>query len=155
MRTKKRVLRPLDPDPIFRDLTVAKFINYLMRDGKKAVAQKVLIKTFNIIKEKTNNNPVVILKKAIDNASPYVEVISRRIGGATYQVPKEVRSERRSFLAMRWLIESARETKGKPMHLKLAEELIASANNDGKAIKKKIEIQKIAEANKAFAHLAW
>lgn len=155
MRTKKRIQRPLVADPIFRDLTVAKFVNYLMKDGKKAVAYKVLLKTFKVVKEKTGSNPVVVLKKAIDNASPYVEVISRRVGGATYQVPKEVRTERRNFLAMRWLIGAATEDKGKPMHLKLAEELIASANNDGKAVKKKLEIQKIAEANKAFAHLAW
>lgn len=155
MRTKKRVPRPLTTDPIFRDLIVAKFVNYLMKDGKKAVAYKIVLKAFEMVKDKTGENPVIILKKAIDNTSPYVEVISRRIGGATYQVPKEVRTERRSFLAMRWLIETAREVKGKPMYQKLAEELIAAANNEGKTVKKKLEIQKIAEANKAFAHLAW
>lgn len=155
MRTKKGIKRNLKPDPIYNDLLVAKFINHMMQKGKKVKSQGIFFKALDIIKEQTKGDPLHVFKRAIENASPYVEVISRRIGGATYQVPKEVRSERRISLAMRWIIEGSRHEKGEPMYVKLAAEFIAAEKNEGKAVKKKIEIQKIAEANKAFAHLAW
>lgn len=153
MRTKKRVQRPLNPDPVYNDLMVSKFINHIMRNGKKSIAQKIVYKAFDEIKKKTKNEPLEVFKKAIENATPYVEVVSRRIGGATYQVPKEVDEIRGISLAMRWIIASAKSQKGKPMYQKLADEIISAYKNEGGAIKRKQELQKIAEANRAFAHL--
>jgi small subunit ribosomal protein S7 len=156
MRRKKKVKRPINPDPKYNNTLVAKFINHLMKDGKKSVAQRVLYDSFEIIKKSTKGaDPLEVFDQAIKNASPLVEVRSRRIGGAHYQVPREVRGERRITLAMRWLIQAAQAKKGKPMAQKLAEEFIDASKNTGAAVKKKEDIHRIAEANKAFAHFAW
>jgi len=152
---KKRVYKKFyQPDVQYNDLTVTRFINYLMREGKKSTAEKVFYGAFSEIKNKTKEEPFEVFKKAIDNASPLLEVASRRVGGANYQVPREVRPERKFFLACRWIIEAARSAKGKPMAHKLADEIIAASKNDGTAIKKKQTIHKMAEANRAFAHFA-
>ena len=127
-----------------------------MEEGKKNAARSIVYGALDFIKEKTKNDtPIEVFEMALKNAGPTLEVRSRRIGGANYQVPREVRPERRQALAMRWIIDAARSKKGKPMHMKLAEELIAASNNEGEAIKKKENTHKMAEANKAFAHFAW
>tara|TARA_Y200000002_G_scaffold371392_1_gene367987 strand:+ start:606 stop:1013 length:408 start_codon:yes stop_codon:yes gene_type:complete len=133
-------------------MSVAKFVNYVMRGGKKGVAEKIFYGAMNQIKQKTKTDGLVIFEKAIDNASPTVEVKSRRIGGATYQVPIEVPRGRRFYLAAQWIINAAANRSGKPMSEKLATELISAANGDGGAIKKKDDTHRMAEANKAFAH---
>ena len=133
-----------------------KFINYIMWSGKKETARKVMYAALEVVKEKTGNaNPLEIFDLAMKNAGPLTEVRSKRIGGANYQVPREVRAERRLALAMRWIRDAARAKKGQPMHLKLAEELILASKNEGSAIKKREDTHKMAEANKAFAHFAW
>ena len=133
-----------------------KFINYIMWSGKKETTRKVMYRAFDIIKEKTGNpNPLEVFDLALRNAGPATEVRSKRIGGANYQVPREVRAERRLALAMRWIRDAARGGKARPMHQKLADEIIAASNNEGSAIKKKEDTHKMAEANKAFAHFAW
>ncbi len=154
-RRKHRVKREIPPDPKYNSQLVSKFINYVMKDGKKTIARKIVYGAFDIIKEKTKKDPLEIFQKAIENASPSLEVRATRIGGATYQVPREVPPERKVALAMKWIILGARMKRGKPMKEKLAEELIAAANNEGFAVKKKEDLHKIAEANKAFAHFAW
>jgi len=126
-----------------------------MRQGKKSVAQKVVYKSFDIIKEKTKGNPLELFDKAVRNVLPSLEVRSRRIGGANYQVPQPVRPERKIQLAFRWIINAAKSKKGKPMAVKLAEELMLAANNEGAAIKKKLDTHRMAEANRAFAHFSW
>tara|TARA_B100001029_G_scaffold172515_1_gene170349 strand:+ start:716 stop:1183 length:468 start_codon:yes stop_codon:yes gene_type:complete len=153
MRRRRPDRRTIDPDPIFGDLIVAKFINNLMKDGKKSVAEKIVYNSFEMIgkKEKTDE-PLDIFKKALKNASPVLEVKSRRIGGATYQVPIEIPDNRRMALAMRWIITFARSRKGNSMVDRLSAELIAASKNEGSAIKKKEDTHKMAEANKAFAH---
>ena len=152
---KKRVYKKFyQPDVQYNDLTVTRFINYLMREGKKSTAEKVFYGAFSEIKKKTKEEPFEVFKKAIDNVSPLLEVASRRVGGANYQVPREVRPERKFFLACRWIIEAARSAKGKPMACKLADEIITASKNDGTAIRKKQNIHKMAEANRAFAHFA-
>ncbi len=152
---KKRVYKKFhQPDVQYNDLTVTRFINYLMREGKKSTAEKVFYGAFAEIKKKTKEEPFEVFKKALDNVSPLLEVSSRRVGGANYQVPREVRPERKFFLACRWIIEAARSAKGRPMAFKLADEIIAASKNDGTAIKKKQNIHKMAEANRAFAHFA-
>ncbi len=156
MRRKKKVKRSINPDPKYNNTLVAKFINHLMKGGKKSVAQKVIYSAFEIIKKNTKDkDPIEVFDQAIKNVSPLVEVRSRRIGGARYQVPREVRGERRLTLAMRWLIQAARAKKGKPMSQRLAAELMDASKNTGVAVKKKQDIHRIAEANKAFAHFAW
>ena len=141
---------------MYNSQKLAKFINSIMLHGKKETARKAVYKAFDIIKEKTGNpNPLEVFDTAIKNAGPQVEVRSRRIGGANYQVPREVRPERRQALAMRWIIEAARGKKGSPIHTKLAEELILASKNEGSAIKKRDDTHKMAESNKAFAHFAW
>lgn len=155
MRRKKKENRPISPDPVYNSLMVDKFLNHTMRKGKKEIARKIVYGAFEIIKEKTKKNPLEIFEKALENVGPLLEVRARRIGGATYQVPVEVRGDRRISLAMRWILEAARAKKGKPMKEKLAEELISAANNQGAAVKKKENVHKMAEANKAFAHFAW
>lgn len=143
-------------DSVYNSVKLSRFVNYIMEDGKKEVARKVVYKSFDRIKEKTNNpNPLEVFDIALKNASPTVEVRSRRVGGANYQVPREVRAERRVTLAMRWIVEAARGRKGVSMDKALAEELISAYNNEGPAIKKKEDTHKMAEANKAFAHFAW
>ena len=144
------------PDVMFNSDTVAKFINYVMEGGKKNTARKIVYGAFDVIKEEMKvENALEIFDNAVRNAGPMMEVRSRRVGGANYQVPREVRPERRNFLAMKWIIEGARGKKGKPMHMKLAEELILASKNEGEAVKKRENTHKMAEANKAFAHFAW
>ncbi len=155
MRKKKKVNRIITPDPLYENIAVAKFINHLMVDGKKSVAQKILYSAFEIIKQKTKEDPLAVFQSAIQNISPRVEVVSARIGGARYQIPKEVSGERKTALAMKWLIAAARKIKGKAMAEKLAQEILAAYKNEGDAIRKKHEIEKIAEANRAFSHFAW
>ena len=152
MRRRRPEKRTINPDPIYGDLIIAKFINNLMKDGKKSVAEKIVYDCFSLIetKEKTSE-PVDIFKKALKNASPMVEVKSRRIGGATYQVPIEVPEGRRLALAMRWIITYARSRKGNSMVDRLCAELIAASKNEVSAIKKKEDTHKRADANKAFA----
>ncbi|MEG8946796.1 30S ribosomal protein S7 [Rosettibacter firmus] len=155
MRKKRAEKRFIKPDPKYNDVLVAKFINYIMWDGKKTIARKIVYESFDIIEQRTKKPALEIFKKAVQNVSPMVEVRSRRVGGATYQVPMEVRPERRIALALRWLRNYARERKDKSMALKLAAELIAAANNEGNAVKKKEDTHRMAEANKAFAHFKW
>ena len=155
MRKKRAEKRFLKPDPKFNEVLVAKFINAIMYDGKKAVARKVLYDAFDIIEEKTKKPGLEIFKQALSNVQPIIEVRSRRVGGATYQVPSEVRPERRTALAMRWIKTFSSKRGDKTMSQKLAQELIAASNNDGSAVKKKEDTHKMAEANKAFAHFKW
>jgi small subunit ribosomal protein S7 len=156
MRRKIKNRNTVEPDITYNSLKLAKFINCIMLNGKKETARKSVYKAFEIIKENTGNpNPLEIFDTAIKNAGPLVEVRSRRIGGANYQVPREVRPERRTALAMRWIILAARGKKGAPIAEKLAEELILASKNEGIAVKKKEDTHKMAESNKAFAHFAW
>jgi len=143
------------PDFVYNDPKVAKFINKVMKKGKKSIAQRIVYRALDILKEKTKKEPLEVFEKALENASPVLEVRPRRIGGATYQVPIEVRGERRLALAIRWIIQAARNKKGKPMEEKLAEELMSAANNTGFAVKKREDTHRMAEANRAFAHFAW
>lgn len=155
MRKKRSEKRYLKPDPKFNDVMVAKFINSIMYDGKKSKARFVVYQAFDLIEERTKKPGLEIFKKALSNTQPLIEVRSRRVGGATYQVPSEVRPERRTALAMRWLKTYARARGDKSMPLKLAAELIAASNNEGSSVKKKEDTHKMAEANKAFAHFKW
>jgi len=143
------------PDPKFGSIQVTKFVNMIMRGGKKSVAETILYKALDRIGEKATGEPMDVLDKALENVSPMVEVKSRRVGGATYQVPVEVRTGRRSALAMRWLIDAARKRGEKSMQLKLAGELMDAAENRGNAVKKREDTHRMAEANKAFAHFRW
>ena len=140
------------PDTKYNDINVAKFINYIMDNGKKGTAEKIFYGAMDIIKTKTKTEGIKIFKKGIENASPTVEVKSRRIGGATYQVPIEVPKKRAFYLASLWIINSSNNSSGKPMSVKLAGELISAANGEGGAIKKKEDTHRMADANKAFAH---
>lgn len=155
MAKKQYKKHPIKPDPVYNSAVVAKFINHIMRKGKKIAARKVVYNAFDIIKKKTKKDPLDVFEQALKNASPLLEVKSKRVGGATYQVPVEVKGERKLALAFRWIIGSARTKKGKPMAEKLAQELQDAANNTGSAIKKKTDTHKMAEANRAFAHFAW
>ena len=155
MRKRRAEKRYIKPDPKYNDLLVAKFINYIMWDGKKTVARKVVYGSFELLEEKTKKPALEVFKKAVSNVQPYVEVRSRRVGGATYQVPTEVRPERRIALAMRWIKNYSRTRGEKSMSAKLASELIAASNGEGSAVKKKEDVHKMAEANKAFAHFKW
>lgn len=155
MRRKIKTKKELTPDLVYNSALATKFINRLMRDGKKSVAQKVFYNALNDIKKGKAENPFSIFETAIKNTMPSVEVRSRRIGGANYQVPREVRAERRTTLAIRWLVEAARAKKGKPTAKRLAEEIISASKNEGAAVKKRENVHKMAEANKAFAHFAW
>ena len=152
MRRRRPERRQILPYPVYNNISVAKFVNYVMRGGKKGVAEKIFYGAMNQIKQKTKTDGLVIFEKAVENASPTVEVKSRRIGGATYQVPIEVPRGRRFYLAAQWIINAASNRSGKPMSEKLATELISAANGDGGAIKKKDDTHRMAEANKAFAH---
>ncbi len=156
MRRKVTNRNIVAPDFMYNSEKLEKFINYIMWSGKKETARKVMYAALEVVKEKTGNaNPLEIFDLAMKNAGPLTEVRSKRIGGANYQVPREVRAERRLALAMRWIRDAARAKKGQPMHLKLAEELILASKNEGSAIKKREDTHKMAEANKAFAHFAW
>jgi small subunit ribosomal protein S7 len=154
MRRKRRVKRDIPPDPVYNNTIVAKFINQVMRRGKKTIARKIVYRAFDIIKEKTQKEPIEVFEMALKNAAPLLEVKPKRIGGATYQVPREVRGDRRLTLAMRWIIQAAKGKRGKPMREKLAEELIQASQHTGVAIKKKEDTHRMAEANRAFAHFA-
>jgi len=154
MRGKQAPKRKIEGDMKYNDTEVAKFINYIMKDGKKSVARKVVYDAFDIIKNKTKQDPRHIFNKALKRVSPLLEVRGRRIGGANYQIPYQVRGERRFVLGCRWIIESARERKGVPMRAKLADEIIAAANGEGATVRKKETVHKMAESNKAFAHFA-
>ena len=155
MRKKRAEKRYIKPDSKYNDFVVAKFINAIMYDGKKSVARNIVYESFDIIEERTQKSRIEIFKKAISNVQPMIEVRSRRVGGATYQVPMEVRPERRLSLAMRWIKQYAKNRNEKSMSLKLANEIIAASNNEGSAVKKKEDTHKMAEANKAFAHFKW
>ena len=147
--------REVLPDPKFSSVQVTKFVNMIMRGGKKSVAETILYNALDRIGDKAAGEPMDVLDKALENVSPMVEVKSRRVGGATYQVPVEVRTSRRSALAMRWLIEASRKRGEKSMQLKLAGELMDAAENRGNAVKKREDTHRMAEANKAFAHFRW
>ncbi|MCP4594135.1 MAG: 30S ribosomal protein S7 [bacterium] len=148
--------REILPDPLYNSQLVTKFINVLMRDGKKTVAEQLLYDALELIRERTEGeDPVKIFKKAVDNVKPAVEVKSRRVGGSTYQVPIEVRPSRRLALSMRWLIQNAQRRSEKTMDLRLANEFADAAQNRGSAIKKREDTHRMAEANKAFAHYRW
>ena len=144
--------RKILPDPKYKDIIVAKFMNHIMKDGKKSVAEKIVYGAFNKIDETSKIDPVELFKKALDTIGPMVEVKSRRVGGATYQVPIEVRPSRRQALAMRWLVEAARKRSEKSMDQRLAGELEDAAEGKGSAVKKKEDVHRMAEANKAFSH---
>ncbi len=151
MRRKHRQEKEYEPDLIYKSALATRFINYLMKDGKKSVAQRVLYNTMENIKKQTKQDPLSIFDLAIKNVSPELEVKSRRIGGANYQVPQAVPEYRKTTLACRWIINMARAKKGKTMAERLAEELILASKNEGAAIKKKLDIHRMAEANRAFA----
>ncbi len=150
--TKKK---SVSGDPRYNDIIVARFINYVMRRGKKSTAEKLVYDCFDMIEQKSGQKGIEVFRKAVDNVRPALEVSSRRVGGATYQVPIEVRQPRRLALAMRWLTSFARNRSEKTMAERLANELLAASKNDGPAIKKKEDTHKMAEANKAFAHFRW
>ncbi len=152
MRRRRPEKRQILPDPVYTDLEIAKFINYLMKGGKKGTAEYIFYQAMETIKSRTKTEGVEIFKSAIKNVSPMLEVKSRRIGGANYQVPIEVPKHRQFYLASHWIINSARGRSGKPMAERLASELISAANNEGGAIKKKDDTHRMAEANRAFAH---
>jgi len=147
--------RDVLPDPKFGSTQITKFVNMIMKSGKKSVAETIMYNALDRIGEKASGEPMDVLDKALENVSPMVEVKSRRVGGATYQVPVEVRANRRNTLAMRWLIDAARKRGEKSMQLKLAGELIDASENRGNAVKKREETHRMAEANKAFAHFRW
>ncbi len=155
MRKKRAEKRHIKPDPMHNDLLVAKFVNYMMWDGKKSTSRKMVYESFSLIEQKTKKPAIEVFKKAVDNVQPLIEVRSRRVGGATYQVPMEVRPERRIALALRWIRNYSRDRKEQTMAGKLSAELIAAANGEGAAVKKKDEVHRMAEANKAFAHFKW
>jgi len=147
--------RKIAPDPIYGNEALARFTNKLMYDGKKSLAQKIVYTAMDLIRERTGRDPLEIFQLALKNVAPVLEVKSRRVGGATYQVPVEVRPERRSSLAMRWIIDYARSRGERSMAERLAGELMDAANNTGNAVKKKEDTHRMAEANKAFAHYRW
>ena len=154
-RKKKKKIREVLPDPMYNDMVVTKFINCLMYQGKKSIAEKIFYGALNLAETKGQEEGFKLFKKAMSNVKPSVEVKSRRIGGATYQVPVEVKPARRQALAISWIRDNARNRNGKTMIEKLADEILDAANNRGGAIKKKDDVYKMAEANKAFAHLKW
>ncbi len=147
--------REILPDPKYKNTLVAKFVNKIMQRGKKSVAERILYRAMDIIQERTKDDPLKVFEKSVNNVKPVIEVKSRRVGGATYQVPTEIRPERRTALAIRWLISYSQERSEKSMEEKLAAELMDAANNRGGAIKKREDVHKMAEANKAFAHYRW
>ena len=147
--------RDIQPDPMYKDVLVAKFINGISRKGKKSVAERIFYNSLEIIKGKAKDDPLKVFKQAVENVRPVLEVKPRRVGGATYQVPVEVRSDRRTSLAIRWIIQLSKTRQEKTMQERLASELLEAANNKGAAIKKKEDTHRMAEANKAFAHYRW
>ena len=155
MRRRRAQKRMIDPDPRYGDLLIAKFINIVMECGKKSIAERIVYDALDIIKEKTTKEPLEVFRAALDNVRPLLETKSRRVGGATYQVPVSVSEDRGYSLALRWIRSYSRERKGKPMHEKLAQEIIDGFNKTGPSIKKREDMHKMAEANRAFAHYRW
>lgn len=156
MRRKIKKRKEVEKDSKYGSVKLVKFINYIMKDGKKNIARKVVYTALDEIKAKEKTDkPIALFETALDNVGPNMEVRSRRVGGANYQVPREVRPERRLSLSMQWIIGAAKAKKGSPMHKRLANELILASKNEGEAIKKKENVHKMAESNKAFAHFAW
>ena len=154
-RRREADKRQILPDPKYNDLLVARFINNLLKQGKKSIAEGIFYGALDVVGEKTNEDPVKVFKKAIENTSPRLEVKSRRVGGATYQVPVEVKESRRAALSIRWMIQNAKSRSGKSMSEKLTGEILDAYNNVGGTIKKKEDVHRMAEANKAFAHYRW
>lgn len=154
MRKKRNYTRVRKPDVKYSDVSLGRFINYMMYGGKKSTAEQVVYDALDIIAKETKKDALGIFSKAIENASPIVETVSRRVGGANYQIPEEVRPERKFILAVRWIIQATRGKKGKSTSAKLAEEILAAYKNEGAAIKKKLDVHRMAEANRAFAHFA-
>ncbi|MFA6099902.1 MAG: 30S ribosomal protein S7 [Patescibacteria group bacterium] len=154
MRGKQAPRRSVLPDPKFTSIVVAKFINYVMEGGKKSTAQRIVYQALDKVEAKAKKPAMEVFDEALKNVSPLLEVKSRRVGGANYQIPLQVRADRRQQLAFRWIITSARSKKGKPMAEKLATEILAASENQGDAVKKKQDVQRMAEANRAFAHFA-
>lgn len=155
MRKKTATKRYIAPDPRFNDLLVAKFINTVLKDGKKHLARRIVYDAFEIAEQRGKVAGLEIFKKALHNVKPVLEIRARRVGGATYQIPTEVRPDRSIALALRWIITYANDRKEKSMSLKIASELLAASGNEGNAVKKKEDVHKMAEANKAFAHFKW
>lgn len=156
MRRKLKTKKPISPDYKYESEKVAKLINYIMYDGKKSTAERAVYNTLELIKEKAKvKNPVEILELALSNTAPNMEIRSKRVGGANYQVPMEVRPARRNALSMKWIVEAARLKKGASIAEKLSNEIIAASKNEGDAVRKRENTHKMAEANKAFAHFAW
>lgn len=155
MRKKRAEVRRITPDTKYNDILVAKLINYIMLKGKKSTSTRIVYDAFEIIKEKTKEEPLEVFKKAMSNVSPVIEVRSRRVGGATYQVPVEVKENRRIALALRWIRNYSRDRKEKTMAAKLASEIISASKGEGSSYKKKEDVHRMAEANKAFAHFRW
>jgi len=147
--------RQILPDPLYKSQLVTRFVNVVMRDGKKTVAERILYDALTLVRERTNDDPMKVFKRAVDNVKPAVEVKSRRVGGSTYQVPVEVRPSRRLALSMRWIIHNAKRRDERTMRQKLAGELMDAAESRGAAIKKKEDTHRMADANKAFAHYRW
>lgn len=154
MRGKKSSKRKIKPDPKYNSVNIAKFINYIMRNGKKTMAQQIVYGAFDIIKNRTKQNPTDIFDTALKNVAPILEVRGRRVGGSNYQVPVPVKGERRLSLAYHWLIDAAKSKKGKSMAEKLADEFMDAYNKQGSAIKKRDDVHRMAESNRAFAHFA-
>ena len=155
MRKRRAEKRDVLPDSIYKSKVVTKLINQIMQDGKKGTAQKILYEAFDIITEKTGRPAIEVYEEALENIKPALEVKSRRVGGSTYQVPVEVRPVRRNALGMRWIVEAARKRGDKSMALRLANELSDASDNKGAAVKKREDVHRMAEANKAFAHFRW
>ena len=155
MRKRRAVKREVLPDPVFKSKVVTKLINRIMLDGKKGVAEKILYEAFDIVKEKTNEEPVTVFEKALENIKPQLEVKSRRVGDSNYQVPVEVSETRSQTLGLRWLVNFARLRGGKSMAENLANEIVDASNGTGNAVKKKEDTHRMAEANKAYAHFKW
>ena len=156
MRRRRAIRREVIPDPKFNNKIVSRFINIMMLQGKKWNAEKIIYSALDTVAQKTNKpDPIEVLTKAIDNVRPLLELKSRRVGGATYQIPVEVRGDRGAQLAMRWMRNAARGRKGKPMQQRLADEIVEAFHGQGSAVKKKEEIHKMAEANRAFSHYRW
>lgn len=155
MRRKQAEKRERFPDRKYNDILVGRFINSIMKEGLKQKAETIMYGALDIIKEKMNDDPLEVFKKAVNNVQPVLEVRSRRVGGSNYQVPTEVRPERRTALAIKWILTYTRQKAGKSMAEKLASELISAANNEGSSVKKKEDVHRMAEANKAFAHFRW
>lgn len=154
-RKRKAIKREIKEDPVYKDKRVAKFVNHIMWDGKKSIASRIFYDAMDIIKDKTRKDPLDVFNQAMENVMPVLEVKSRRVGGASYQVPVEVFPERRVTLAMRWIINFSRSKTGKPFSDRLASELIDASQGTGVSVKKKDDTHKMAEANKAFAHYRW